>query len=193
MAAFRADLAAAQTAAQRMGIQPSSIVFPRNQLSAAHLDVCREFGLRAFRGNERVWFHQPRPDPRQSLLVRGFRLGDAYLPLAGAHDHEPAVVHGMVEVSASRFLRAMSIVDPLRLPRLRRITLAMEAAARRRTLFHLWWHPHNFGVNLSDNLSFLREVLDHFRALQEQYGMRSMNMAEVADEVFEAGEKRAQM
>jgi hypothetical protein len=187
---FRADLAAAQTAAQRMGIGLSSIVFPRNQLSIAHLDICREFGLRAFRGNERVWFHQPRPESRQNLLVRAFRFGDAYLPLAGASDHEPTVVHGVVDVPASRFLRAANGIDLLRRPRLQRITSAMETAARHRRLCHLWWHPHNFGVNLQENLHFLRDILDHFHTLQVQYGMRSMNMAAVADEFLKGEGKQ---
>jgi hypothetical protein len=70
--------------------------------------------------------------------------------------------------------------------RLWRITSAMETAARRRRLFHLWWHPHNFGVDLQENLAFLREILDHFRILQDRYGMRSMTMAAVADEVLNA-------
>jgi hypothetical protein len=67
---------------------------------------------------------------------------------------------------------------------LRRITSAMETAARGRKLFHLWWHPHNFGVDLEENLAFLRRILDCFRVLQERYGMRSMTMAAVADEVL---------
>jgi hypothetical protein len=62
----------------------------------------------------------------------------------------------------------------------------METAARRRKLFHLWWHPHNFGVNLQENLAFLRAILDHFRALQERYDMRSKTMAAIADEVIHA-------
>ncbi len=56
--AFRADLEAARAAAARLGVKLASIVFPRNQVDPPHLSVCREFGLRAFRGNERVWFHR---------------------------------------------------------------------------------------------------------------------------------------
>jgi hypothetical protein len=35
-------------------------------------------------------------------------------------------------------------------------------------------------------LAFLRKILDHFRILQDRYGMRSMTMAAVADEVLHA-------
>jgi hypothetical protein len=143
-------------------------------------------GLRAFRGNERTWFHRARRDAEQNLFVRGARLCDSYVPLAGAHDHEPIIVEGMVDIPASRFLRPVRKTAALERLRLWRITSAMETAARRRTLFHLWWHPHNFGVDLQQNLAFLRHVLDHFRVLQDRYGMRSMTMAALADEVLHA-------
>jgi hypothetical protein len=182
--AFRADLEAAKAAASRIGIKLASIVFPRNQMSADHLRISRELGLRAFRGNERVWFHAARRDAAQNPVVRGFRLADSYLPLGGAHDREPAIVDDMVDVCASRFLRPARPVPGERL-RLWRILTAMEQAARRRTVFHLWWHPHNFGVNLDVNLAFLRAILDHFRLLNERYAMRSMTMADIADEVLD--------
>jgi hypothetical protein len=184
--AFRADLEAARTAAGSLGIKLASIVFPRNQVDPAHLSVCREFGLRAFRGNERVWFHRARSESEQTHLVRASRLADSYLPIGGAHDHEPALIDGMVDVPASRFLRPAGKSGVLERLRLWRITSAMETAARRRKLFHLWWHPHNFGVDLQENLTFLRDILDCFRSLQERYGMRSMTMAAVADEVLHA-------
>jgi Polysaccharide deacetylase len=184
--AFRADLEAARAAATALGVKLASIVFPRNQVSLAHLSVCREFGLRAFRGNERVWFHRARREAEQTPFVRAARLADNYLPIGGAHDHEPVLVDGMVDVPASRFLRPAARNAGLERLRLRRIASAMEAAARRRTLFHLWWHPHNFGVDLPENLAFLRGILDHFRSLQDRYGMRSMTMAAVADEVLHA-------
>jgi hypothetical protein len=184
--AFRADLTAAQAAAARLDVRLSSIALPRNQLSADHLDECRKHGLRAFRGNERIWFHRPHAGANNHPLARCFRLADSYLPIAGPHDHEPVIAHGMVDLPASRFLRPTPGVDPFRQLRLRRITTAMETAARRGTLFHLWWHPHNFGINLDANLAFLRAILDHFSMLKDRYGMRSMSMAAVADEVLDA-------
>jgi hypothetical protein len=118
--------------------------------------------------------------------VRASRLADSYLPIASAHDHEPVLVDGMVDLPASRFLRPVGKSAVLERLRLRRITSAMETAARRRKLFHLWWHPHNFGVDLQGNLAFLRAILDCFRDLQERYGMRSMTMAALADDVLHA-------
>ena len=182
--AFRADLAAAQEVAERRGVKLTSIVFPRNQISAPHLRVCREMGLTAFRGNERVWFHEARRDSEQTLPMRAFRLIDSYLPLGGAHVRRPELVEGLVDVAASRFLRPVRSSGAFEKLRLGRITSAMETAARTGQVFHLWWHPHNFGVNTQANLSFLQAVLDRFGELSSRYGMRSMSMAALADEVL---------
>ena len=47
-------------------------------------------------------------------------------------------------------------------------------------MFHLWWHPHNFGVDLQENLDVLRALLAHFRMLQGEFDMVSCSMADVA-------------
>ena len=186
-AAFRSDLQAASAAAARHGVHLSSIVFPRNQTSAPHLAVCREVGLRAFRGNEHIWFHRAGSGKDQTLLRRGFRMVDSYVSLGGAYDREPETHEGLVDVPSSRFLRPArrdGVADRLRLAR---ITSAMETAARRKTVFHLWWHPHNFGVGTERNLAFLRAILDCFRLLQDRHGMRSATMAEIASETLNDG------
>jgi hypothetical protein len=53
-------------------------------------------------------------------------------------------------------------------------------AARRRLIYHLYFHPHNFGVNLEENMSTFRGILNHFSVLRETYGMESLNMGELA-------------
>jgi hypothetical protein len=67
----------------------------------------------------------------------------------------------------------------------------MEGAAQRGTIFHLWWHPHNFGVNLARNLEFLTAILDHFRKLQDRYCMQSMTMAQIAEETLDGTSRSA--
>lgn len=179
---FRADLVAAKQAAERRGLRMSSIAFPRNQMSGAHLRICRDLGFTAFRGNEPIWFHRARREAEQSALVRAFRLADSYLPIGGAHDHRPILVDGLIDVASSRFLRPARAAGALERLRLNRIIAAMEQAARRGSIFHLWWHPHNFGADLDLNLAFLTAILDHFRSLQDRYGMRAETMAAIANE-----------
>ncbi len=64
--------------------------------------------------------------------------------------------------------------------RLRRIKRGIAYAAEKREIFHLWWHPHNFGVNLQANLDFLREILNTFRQYRESHQLQSLSMLEVA-------------
>src|SRR5262249_35930542 len=174
--AFRADLEAARAAAARLGVKLASIVFPRNQVDPAYLSVCRECGLRPFRGNERVWSPRARRESEQPPLVRASRLADSYLPIGGPHDHEPVLVDGMVDIPASRFLRPAGKSAVLERLRLWRITSAMETAARRRKLFYLLWHPHNFWVDFQENFAVLRAILACFPPLSKRSCIRSLAM-----------------
>jgi hypothetical protein len=85
-----------------------------------------------------------------------------------------------LNVPASRFLRPYAPrLRHLEGLRLRRIVSDLEYAAREGKLFHLWWHPHNFGVNTDQNLAFLERVLGHFQRLRERHGMESLNMGDL--------------
>ena len=55
----------------------------------------------------------------------------------------------------------------------------MLSAAKQGKGFHLWWHPHNFGKNVRENLHVLCEVLEFYNKLKVDYGMASLTMSEV--------------
>lgn len=181
-AAFRDDLTAAIAAARALGVSVESIVFPRNQYADPYLRICAEAGLVAYRGNPGAWMYRASGGP-ESLARRGARLADAFVPLSGNNGAEP---HGAragrpVDVPASRFLRPWSRrLAPLVPLQLRRIKREMTAAAKAGRLYHLWWHPHNFGLDTDDNLAIATEVFTHFQRLQQEHGMVAAGMAEVA-------------
>ncbi len=56
----------------------------------------------------------------------------------------------------------------------------MTYAARHSLTYHLWWHPHNFGINLEENLAFLEKILKHYQKLSEEYAFRSVSMNQLA-------------
>ena len=56
----------------------------------------------------------------------------------------------------------------------------MNEAARRGELFHLWFHPHNFGINLEKNIQMLSAVLVHFDKLRQRFAWPSLTMSEAA-------------
>ncbi len=177
---FDADLEAARAMAERFGGAPRSIVFPRNQFHAPYLNVLRKHGIRAYRSNPDHWAYGARVDETPSR--RTFRLADAYAPLSGARAVPwPRANDQLVDVRASAFLRPYSPrlrhFDRLRL---RRIMSDMRKAAKSGGVYHLWWHPHNFGRNLAENLGFLAAVLDGFAVLRRDDGMESLTMDDVA-------------
>ena len=180
---FRADLLSARRAAQLSDLEVTSLVFPKNQERRDFLDVCAEAGILAYRGNPRSWLYRPRADASETAVRRLVRLLDNYVPLSGNNCGDwPLVNTGLpVRIPASRFLRPysplLSFFEPFRLARIKR---GLTAAARKAQLYHLWWHPHNFGCNSAQNFKVLRQILDHYRMLQGIYGMESLNMAEVA-------------
>ena len=56
----------------------------------------------------------------------------------------------------------------------------MTRAAEKGELYHLWWHPHNFGINLEQNMANLDELLKHFTYLQDKYGFTNLTMKEAS-------------
>jgi peptidoglycan/xylan/chitin deacetylase (PgdA/CDA1 family) len=184
--AFRADLASARALAARRGVVLRSLVFPRNQFNPAYTDLLIEAGITCYRGNETARMYRPLPagGARRKLLRVG-RLFDRYLSLSGTNVTPWEAVPqqgGLCNVPASRFLAPyaprLRFLDRLRL---RRLARGIEAAALSHGVYHIWWHPHNFGAHLPENLRLLRRLLEGFARCRERYGMRSLTMAEAAE------------
>ena len=180
---FAADLQSAVAITKPYGVRPRSIVFPRNQCNPDYESVLLENGIICFRGNQKAWMYQISDKNQKHPLYRTARLADAYFNLAGSHTFKWRDVWtgNMANVPASLFLRPVSKkLERLEKLRLRRIKRAVAYAAEKREIFHLWWHPHNFGVNLQENLNFLREILKTFRQYRQSHDLRSLSMLEVA-------------
>ena len=183
--AFEADLQSANAIAERWAIRLRSIAIPRNQINPAYRSALAKAGLSCFRGNQSSWMYRAANEHSTTLLARAGRLADSYVRVAGAHlTPWPAVreADGLCNVPATLFLRPFA-GRGLEGLRRRRIARGLRRAALSRSIFHLWWHPHNFGVNTAENLSFLRGILQEFDLLRDRQGMRSLSMGEVADHV----------
>jgi peptidoglycan/xylan/chitin deacetylase (PgdA/CDA1 family) len=187
-AAFAADLASASAIAAHCGVRLRSIVFPRNQYNPAFDDLLIRAGISTYRGTERHPIHRAtRTAEYNRVYRRGGRMLDTYVGLSGSNLTSWTDVpqaNGLCNVPASCFLRpVIPRLRRLERLRLRRIGRAIEQAAISGGIFHLWWHPHNFGVQQNDNLTFLRHVLDIYVRCRTQYGMQSFSMAGIAEAV----------
>lgn len=186
---FREDLKAAQRAASRYNTKLRSLVFPRNQFNEQYLRVCFEEGFYAVRDNPKDWFWNIRSTQNESLWKRLNRGLDAYLPI-GKHNtyrlDKIAPLQGLpICIPASRLLRPYKPQELLlNSMKISRIKGEMERAARNGEVYHLWWHPHNFGNYPKQSLHGLQQILNNFTNLQNRYGMLSLTMAEATETIF---------
>lgn len=183
--AFAADCKAMGDMATSLGVRLSSIVFPRNQWTEEALEILKKHDITTYRGTEEHFLYRSRRESLQTNpFIRGLRLLDHYINLSGYHTfalNDIPQPNKTNNIPASRFLRPYSkklaIFEPLRIHRIKK---AMTHAAKNGEVFHLWWHPHNFGANATQNFKNLKALLDHFSELQKEYGMQSKNMNELA-------------
>lgn len=181
---FAADLEAAIAIAKSHGHDLRTLVMPRHQSRPDYFPAYRSAGFTVHRGNEPNRLNLPERGGQTPIWVRGARLLDSYLNVTGPSTfswEQMAVRDGLQDVPESRFFRPPmtrhALIENLRI---RRITGAMETAAKLGQVYHLWWHPHNFGLHQGHQLAQLERVLRAYRTLQQDYGMLSLNMAEAA-------------
>jgi hypothetical protein len=163
-----------------------SLVFPRNQFNPDFTDVLARVGIRSCRTNSRGWFHREMAGDRYFRPeVRASRLMDSYLPLSGSQVTRWSDLKsesGVWYLPASHFLRPFSPrlrhLEPLRF---RRLVADMDVAAKSGGIFHIWWHPENFGRYPRESLDFLTNVLTAFAERRDRYGMRSLSMGDATD------------
>jgi len=190
---FLADLLyAVNVTEKKVNQRVYSLVFPRNQWNEEYLSVVSKVGILSYRGNEKSWIYSASNKENDFFLKRVGRLLDTYIKISGHNTYSLDDLKsnsGLLNIPSSRFLRPVSSkLAFLEKIRLKRIKNSMTYAAKNGELFHLWWHPHNFGTNLEKNLQFLSEILEHFKYLEKKYAMKSLNMKEISLELVDKNE-----
>ena len=183
---FKEDLIAGKKIAEKNNIHLNSFIFSRDQYNKRYLELCSEMGFTSFRGNERSWLFSSKTLGKITTFRRPFRLLDAYLNLSGhnCYSYEQMKISWPFNIASSRFLRpynkSLKYFEGLKL---KRITKSMTYAAKNGLTFHLWWHPHNFGIDIPENFSFLEKVLIHYQQLNNKFEFESVNMQQLANEL----------
>lgn len=176
---FDADLKAAKNIAlANFGVNLESIVFPRNQYNETYLETVLNNGISNVRSNPNTWFWQK----NTGKLTPFLRALDTLIPIGRNLSFElnQAEKQLIKEIPASRFFRPYSkqeqAIQRLKMYRIKR---EMTITARRGKIYHLWWHPHNFGNDLKRNLNQLEEILQHYDYLKKRYNFASISMKEL--------------
>lgn len=176
---FEADIKQSKLMAEKLGIEMKSLVFPRNQFNKKYLEICKKTGIENVRSNPSNWYWKDTES--SSLINKIFRTGDAYLgvtdksyPLADIYE----IQNELLIQKASRMLRPFTNNKTLNSFKLKRIKDEMTKAAKSDEIYHLWWHPHNFGDFPTESLKDLENLLVHFEYLNKEFGFVSLNMCE---------------
>lgn len=174
------ELAACVEAARRLGIEMRSFAFPRNEVG--HLPALRKYGFTHYRGPEPHWYERAR------LPVVFKRLASLLGVLFSA---APPVVlpeqtrEGLWNIPGSMIyfpMHGLRRYIPASF-RVRRAVKGLDAAARYRRIFHLWFHPTNMADRIDTMFDGLRKILERACELRSRdelmiSPMRSVALAE---------------
>lgn len=183
---FEADIVAAVTLAKQKNISIKSIVFPRNQINESYLKICAKHGIICYRGIESHWmFNTYDTKKLDKPCHKAFRLLDAYCNVSGYNTNPITSLnycHGIVNIPSSKFFRPYSktlkVLEPLRISRIKK---GFAKAAINNEIYHLWWHPHNFGKHMDENFKNLEELFKHYKQLHKTYNFKSVSMSQLAE------------
>lgn len=177
---FVADIRTAVNEAKNSGISFKTIIFPRNQVSIDYLNICSEYGFTHYRGNMETFLYRSEHTPKKFSLRRVLRLLDAYVNLSGYNTYMYPKKDGkLINVPGSRFFRPFSsklaLLEPLKV---KRVLDSIEYAAKHSQIYHLWWHPHNFGLHTEENINQLEKICECYQTMHKRYGMECKFISE---------------
>ena len=169
---FSCDIRSAMAVTDdKLNIKMKSFVFPKNMVNKDYLNVLKQNSFSIYREASPAKF-------RYNLAERIYRLLNSYLKLEKNKVFRTVDYDGIKSTVGNRFLRpyTSSFFNYLML---RRIKNEMTFAAKSGSVYHLWWHPHNFGINVDENLNNLQSILSTYDALNDKFDMRSVCMADL--------------
>ena len=163
------------------GLELRSLIFPRNCIG--HLEAARRMGFACYRGPEPHWY---RRFPRSAQRIgHVFDIVTAKTPPTVA----PIYRSGMWNIPGSMLYTPSFgprgfVPVWLRVLRGRR---GLDAAVRRKRIFHLWFHPTDLVCRMDAMLDGLRRIFEHAARLRDSgqlviLPMRDLAPAEVAGE-----------
>jgi hypothetical protein len=181
---FEKDCQLMNGLAKELNHEFKSIVFPRNQIDLDYLAICANNGLKTYRGNQKSKSWTNSEFNSEGIYKKANRFGDAYFKVEETKSHpieDLEKVSGLLNIPANRFLRPVGSKKWLEKRKIKRIKNEMTKAAKAETVYHLWWHPHNFSQKTEEAFEQLESLIEHFKILQKEYGFESLNMSEIEE------------
>jgi Predicted xylanase/chitin deacetylase len=175
LAQWSEDLKAAKRIAlEKFGVDLESLVFPRNQYSEAVINVAGEAGFHIFRTNPGDWFWKD--VEKENLIKKIFRTGDTLFSLGLKTSYTFPGKNDPKFLPASRILRPYRAGSIFNQRRISRIKEEINTAIKYKEIYHLWWHPHNFGQYPEENLRVLEDLLSWIKRKKGEGEIESESM-----------------
>lgn len=176
--AARTDLAECVSVAEKLGVQMTSFVFPRNEIG--HLDQLRAAGFSTYRGVEPNWYELRSVPHSVRRLLRLIDVVNATIP--------PTVLpvkdsSGLWNIPGSAMFFPMDGVRR-HIPMSRRVRRAhrgLETAAGDKRIFHFWFHPTNLVNSIDEMFAGLRKILERAAKLRDDRKLDIMPLNAIVD------------
>jgi peptidoglycan/xylan/chitin deacetylase (PgdA/CDA1 family) len=174
IAEFEEDIkSAVNIAKDKFNINIKSFVFPKNEINQDYLNILNKYSISTYRSNpNHIGFSDKY---RNTIIGKIFRILDSFICISSYDKTSLVGPHEPKGIIGNRFLRPYKN-KIINIFMLRRIISEMKFSAKHNYNYHLWWHPHNFGMNLEKNLDNLECVLKEFELLRGLYNMESVCM-----------------
>ena len=174
---FEDDVKSAiKIAKDKFNIDLRSYVFAKNEIKEEYLLVLEKHGFIICRSNPNHTLYNQGQNLNKFQKI--IRYADSYINLTGKYNSVLKKEEKISFVQGDRFLRPHKNKIFSFLMK-RRIKSEMLYAAKNNKIYHLWWHPHNFGICLEENLTNLKDILKYYKYLNEKYKMESLCMCEL--------------
>ena len=166
----------------KLNFDAVSLVLPRNQINEKYIKIVSDLGFTSYRGGNKLFNNNLFSE---SLPIRILRLIDIYLGISKqTYKLSEVIEENIYNIKSSTFFRPynpkIKFLENLKISTMKR---KMSNAAKNNEVYHIWWHPHNFGLNQEQNLNQLEELLKHYKFLNKKYGLKSLTMGEISKEL----------
>jgi len=175
-----ADLDAALALAKQNEFSISSIVFPRNKVN--HLQELQARNIQYYRAPDIFRYAQ-----KKGKLNRLLNIMDQLMPVAPMVV-EPKLKSGMVAIPGSLLFRVPHFGAKRFYPfgmLTQKAIRGLHSAVKHKKIFHLWFHPFNFGYRIEEHFKALEAVLKVAKQLRNNNQLELQTMQTIGAEFLQ--------
>lgn len=182
----KSDVAKCVALAKERGVELKSFTFPRNL--PGHLDILSEYGFETFRGRDAAFCNL-----RSDFLRKAMLLFSDMFPVAPPVV-EPNLIfdNRLLEVKGSmlfRFAHGASRIIPKR-TRFMKAKKGIDAAIKKKKVFHLWLHPISFAWKTSQMLDEFRDILEYASSRRNEGTLKIATLQQIGNVCFKEGDNK---